>query len=330
MNTGLLLINLGSPDNPSPAAVKKYLAEFLADKRVINLPGLLRYLLLYGVILPFRPRRSAHAYQKIWTDEGSPLIRNCQMLTERLQDALGSDWVVALGMRYGAPRLQSALAKLKHCERLIILPLYPQYSSSASGSSIEAALGLLRREENIPSINLIRDFHQDDAFIKAQAHLIKPYLDKTDYLLFSYHGVPENHLLKAECKSLCASSCSSQSTRYASCYRAQCHRTTELLARELQLKSGSFGLSFQSRLGRTPWIRPYTDEILASLANAGVKRLTVACPSFVADCLETLEEIGIRAQEQWLALGGSELTLTPSLNDHEIWVQAIISMVYQQ
>ena len=324
MKKGLLLINIGSPDSPDIPAVRRYLREFLSDKRVIDLPALLRYILLYGVILPFRPRKSAHAYQAIWTKKGSPLISYSEQLCEQLQQHLGEDYKVVLGMRYGTPSILNALKQLKTCEQITILPLYPQYSSAATGSSIEKVLETLLPTTIFPSMNIIRDFYSHPAFIHAQAALIKPHIQNHDYILFSYHGVPERHLLKGGCKTICVNSCpSSSATR--GCYRAQCFETTRLLAETLQLTA--FGSAFQSRLGKTPWIKPYTDEVLVTLANKGIKRLAVTCPSFVTDCLETIEEIGIRAKEQWLSLGGEEFTLIPCLNDSALWVNAITKLI---
>ena len=322
---GLLLINIGSPTAPDTSAVRRYLHAFLSDKRVIDLPAPLRYLLLYAFILPFRPRRSAHAYQAIWTSEGSPLIKHSQDLCEKLQKRLGTTYKVVLGMRYSQPSIADALAQLKDCAHITVLPLYPQYSSAATGSAIEKVLHELAPKTIFPSMTILRDFYQHPAFISAQAAKIKPYIAHHDYLLFSYHGLPENQLKKGGCKPLCATNCSPKSALNQGCYRAQCQQTTALLANELGLTD--YATSFQSRLGKTPWIKPYTDIILTELAARGIKRLAVACPSFVSDCLETLEEIGIRAKEQWINSGGEELTLIPCMNADDQWVDAIITIV---
>jgi ferrochelatase len=230
-------------------------------------------------------------------------------------------------MRYGQPNLDKALNTLSHCEHLTILPLYPQYSSAATGSSLVKTLKILSQQNAIPSIKLIRDFHEDSKFLKAQAELIEPHIAHHDFILFSYHGVPENHLLQGQCKVLCAQNCSQKSDLYKSCYRSQCAHTTELLAHILKLQPQQHGFSFQSRLGRTPWIEPYTDKFMIELASRGIKRLAIACPSFVADCLETLEEIGIRARAQWQKLGGEKFTLIPSLNSSDAWVEAAFNLV---
>lgn len=323
---GLLLINLGTPENPDESSVRKYLRQFLADRRVINLPAPLRYLLLYGFILPFRPRQSAKAYQAIWTKEGSPLLLHSQTLKRKLQQRLQGHCEVALAMRYGNPSIKAAVAELERCRNWIVLPLYPQYSSAATGSSIESVLKILSPKDILPNVTIIRDFHQHPSFIKAQANVIAPYITEHDYLLFSYHGIPENHILQGACKRVCKISCSVNSSNYAGCYRAQCLRTSDALAKQLNLASEHFTTSFQSRLGKTPWIKPYTDDMLEKLAAKGIKKLAVACPSFVADCLETLEEIGIRAQAQWKALGGETLTLIPSLNSSDEWVEAVVDI----
>ena len=326
MKNGLLLINLGTPDKADAPNVRRYLREFLADARVIDLPAPLRYLLLYTVILPFRPKTTAKAYQLIWTDQGSPLLANSQRLVASIEERLGNSCKVALGMRYGSPSIQTALNKLSDCDNLTILPLYPQYSSAATGSSLEKVLTLIGTQNTHPSLKIVRDFCQHPGFISAQAELIKPHLKTHDYLLFSYHGIPERHILKSGCAQVCQNSCPTINIRNTACYRAQCYQTTEALAKALDLSEDSYSVSFQSRLGKTPWIKPYTDFVLPELAQKGVKRLAVCCPSFVSDCLETLEEIGMRAREQWQKLGGEDLTLIPCVNNSPLWVDAIIDI----
>ena len=327
---GILLINLGTPDNPSPAAVRRYLADFLADKRVITLPAPLRYLLLYAFILPFRSRQSAHAYKTIWTKEGSPLLIHSTNLTNKLQTHLGSEYKVVLGMRYGKPNIRDALLKLQSSKTITVLPLYPQYSSAATGSSIEKVLQLLASQKTHPSINVISDFHSHPSYIDALAQRINPYIANHDYLLFSYHGIPESHLVSQGCYTICKNQCPPTTTLNNSCYRAACQQTTRLVSKALQLTDTQYSTSFQSRLGKTSWIKPYTDEVLIQLAEQGIKKLAVVCPSFIADCLETLEEIGLRAREQWLNIGGETLTLIPCLNDDEPWIQAMTHMILEQ
>jgi len=327
MKNGLLLINLGTPHSPQKIAVWRYLSEFLSDKRVIDLPAWLRYPLIYGIILPFRLRKTTEAYRAIWTKKGSPLLLHSLDLQDQLQARLGEDWQVSLGMRYGKPSLEEGLKDLANCNHLTILPLYPQYSSAATGTAIEDILKLIALQNAPPSLTLIRDFYQEEGYIEAQAALIQPKLASHDYLLLSYHGLPERHLHKTGCLKPCTTSCPPIREANQSCYRAQCYATTEALAKKLSLSPEEYGMSFQSRLGKTPWIKPYTDEFLVELINKGIKRLAVACPSFVADCLETLEEIGIRAKEQWQQLGGEQLTLIPCVNDSQLWIEGLVKLI---
>ncbi|WP_028387954.1 ferrochelatase [Legionella fairfieldensis] len=328
MKNGLLLINLGTPDNSKIVAVRRYLREFLLDKRVIDLPALIRYLLVYLTILPFRPQKTAQAYQTIWTDKGSPLLVHSRNLQFKLQTRLGNTyWKVALGMRYGNPSIAQALNELSDCHKLIILPLYPQYSSAATGTSLEKVFESLSHRYVFPSLTIIRDFYNDSGFIEAQASLIAPLLSEHDYFLFSYHGIPERHLRRIGCHPVCAKACAPENLIEPVCYRAQCYATTRELVKRLNLSPEKYGVSFQSRLGKTPWIKPYTDQVLAELANKGIKRLAIACPSFVTDCLETLEEIGIRAKKQWQELGGQQLTLIPAVNDGDLWVEGLIRLI---
>jgi ferrochelatase len=327
MKQGLLIINLGTPNRADEKAVRHYLREFLTDKRVIDLPLFIRYLLVYCLITPFRAKKSTHAYQAIWTEQGSPLLYHSINTAHQLQKELGSEFNVALGMRYGTPSISDALEQLKNCEAITVLPLYPQYSSAATGSSIEELMRVISAQEVIPSLTIIRDFYQHPAYIKAQAQIIKQQLADNEYLLFSYHGIPERQIHKSGCKQICNNSCPHVPISNLGCYKAQCHQTSRLIASELQRSDTQYSTAFQSRLGKTPWIKPYTDVVLADLAATGIKNLAVACPSFVADCLETLEEIGIRAKEQWLQLGGEQFKLVPCLNDSPVWIKAIIEII---
>ncbi len=326
MTRGILLINLGTPDGADVQAVRRYLKEFLSDPRVIDLPAPLRWILLNVFILPFRPKQSAHAYQSIWTDLGSPLLLYSQELAKKLGDAMAGDYTVVLGMRYGNPDLGTALSRLKHCDHITILPLYPQYASSSTGSSLEAVLKQLAGNNNLPNLSIIRDFHTHPGFINAQAKLIKQSIQNDYYVLFSYHGVPERHIHKGGCASICVNNCPVPAPNSA-CYRGQCFATTAALVTEVGLEAHQFSSSFQSRLGKTPWIKPYTDEVLPELYNKGIRKLAVCCPSFVADCLETIEEIGIRAREQWQNLGGESFTLIPCVNTDPLWIQGIQAII---
>ncbi|HIE3594072.1 TPA: ferrochelatase, partial [Legionella anisa] len=312
------------------SSVRSYLREFLTDKRVIDLPAFLRYILVYLFILPFRSKRSARAYQSIWTEQGSPLLFHSQNLMNEVQKEVGSEHVIALGMRYGTPSITTALNQLKQCESITILPLYPQYSSAANGSSIAEVMRILSSWDLVPSIKIISDFFQHPAYLKAQAQTIKTYLQEQTHVLFSYHGIPERQITKSSCKSICTESCPPLTDNIQRCYRAQCHQSSRLLASELGLSKNSYSTAFQSRLGKTPWIKPYTDHLLAELIAKGIKKLVIVCPSFVADCLETLEEIGIRLKKQWVTLGGEELIIVPSMNNDPLWIKAIIAIAQMQ
>lgn len=328
--TGILLINLGTPDDPSVRSVRRYLREFLLDPRVIDLPFFWRYLLVYGLILPFRPFKAAHAYKKIWQPAGSPLRTHTQAFAQKLAVTLGSSYQVSVAMRYGNPTMASALAALANCKKIIVLPLFPQYSSAATGSALAHALRHIAQPWNIPELHVIDSFYARQEFIDPWSTLLQPYLvDPENFLLFSYHGLPERHIDKSHCQAACQRivACPSVDKKNYFCYRAQCYQTTRLLAQKLALTPERYTTSFQSRLGRIPWIQPYTENILPQLYAQGIRKLVVACPAFVADCLETLEEIGMQAQEQWHALGGESFALVPCLNDHPAWVQGVTSIL---
>jgi ferrochelatase len=328
---GLLLVNLGTPDAPRTAEVRRYLAEFLSDPRVVDLNPVGRWLLLHGVILRFRPRKSAHAYQQIWTERGSPLLFHSQDLAAGVRARLGAGWTVALGMRYGQPSLAQALGELEaaQCDRLTVLPLYPQYSAAATGSTVEAVLKLVQDRWVTPELDVIGAFYEHPAFVRAFVEVARPVFAaaRPDHVLMSFHGVPERHVRKATPSSTWCQQrdgcCDAIRADNRHCYRAQCFATARALARGLGLSDLEWTVGFQSRLGRDPWIKPYTDEILVDLARRGHKRVAVLCPAFVADCLETLEEIGLRGVEAFRAAGGESLTLVPSLNSHPAWVDAV-------
>jgi ferrochelatase len=332
---GVLLINLGTPDAPETGPVRRYLREFLSDPRVLDIPPLGRAALLYGVILPFRPQKSAEAYRKIWMPQGSPLLVYGNALRDRLQDALGPGWAVELGMRYQSPSLRSAIEKLRArgVREVTVVPLYPQYASSSTGSSLEEMYRLVGEAWNVEALRVLPPFYHRPAFLNAFADVGRPVLAdfRPDHVLFSFHGLPERQVKKsdptgAHCLAS-AECCDVQVPANRWCYRAQCFFTARELASRLGLEAGRWTVSFQSRLGRTPWIHPYTDVVIPELAGKGVKRLAVFSPAFVADCLETLEEIGIRAKAQFLASGGEALTLVPSLNAHPSWVRGLTRML---
>lgn len=326
MTTGVMLINLGTPKSPKVSDVKRYLKTFLSDPKVIDLPTPIRWLLLHGLILPFRPKKSAHAYQQIWTDSGSPLLINSEKLCQQVQAHLGKAFRVELAMRYGQPSIEHASTRLKECERILVLPLFPQYAESSSGSAIEKSMHTLNKTGIKTPVQIISEFYQEPDFIEALSQHIAAYITQGDFLLFSYHGIPVRQNLKRGCEAICPTACEplDLSTR---CYRKQCFQTTHLIAQRLNLARDNYQTSFQSRLGKAAWLAPYTDHVLTDLAEKNVKRLTVVCPSFVADCLETLEEIGIQARQQWLALGGESFQLIPCLNDSTSWVQGLSRII---
>ncbi len=336
--TGVLLIQLGTPSSPSVADVRRYLREFLGDRRVLDMPRLPHWILLHLVILPFRPRRSAEAYASIWTRNGSPLLIHSRGLAEALAARLGRDFVVELGMRYGEPSVGEALDRLagEDVDRLIALPLFPQHADSTTGSAVAHLLERARAKWHEGEITTIDAFYDHPGFIASMAELARSPLDEfqPDHVLMSYHGLPERQIRKGDASgSHCLSSddcCAAIETANRHCYRAQCFASTRALATALGLDAAHHSLSFQSRLGRTPWIRPYTDDVLPELVSRGVRRLAVLCPSFVADCLETLEEIGIRARDQWMELGGEDFLLTPCLNAEPRWVEAVAEMVRER
>jgi ferrochelatase len=332
---GVLLVNLGSPDAPTPGAVRRYLREFLGDPRVLDIPSLPRRLLLEGAILPFRPRRSAAAYAKIWTPEGSPLIAHGRALRDALRKELGDDWSVELAMRYGVPSIDAAFDRLAAAdvERVVVVPLFPQYASASTGSALDAVYSAAAERHNVAPLAVLPSFYAEPGFVRAVAAVARelPEEQWPDHLLISFHGLPERQVRKSDPTGAhCLASpscCDAIGAANRFCYRAHCAATARALAKALGLGPQHWTLSFQSRLGRTPWIRPYTDEVLPELYERGVRRLAVVCPSFVADCLETLEEIGIRAREQWLELGGETLTLIPCVNAHPLWVEALAAWI---
>ena len=336
--TGLLLCNLGTPDDPTPGAVRRYLRQFLADPRVLDINPVGRWALLNLIILPFRPAKSAAAYQKIWTQAGSPLLTHSQDLVGQVRARLGADWAVELGMRYQQPSIETALGNLRRAgaDRIVVFPLYPQYSASSTGSSVEEVFRVAAKEWVTPSLSFVEPFYDDPGFIEAFAIRGREVVaaERPDHVLFSFHGLPERHMRKADATGMhCLQSedcCARIVPANRHCYRAQCFATAHALAERLQLAPASFGISFQSRLGRTPWICPYTDIVLPELARQGKRRVVVFCPAFVADCLETLEEIGIRAQHDFKAAGGESLTLVPSLNATAPWADAVVRLVRAQ
>src|SRR3990167_4983245 len=324
----LLLVNLGSPASTEVADVRRYLNQFLMDPYVIDLPWPVRRLLV-SLILFRSPAASAHAYASIWWDEGSPLVA----LSRRLQTQMQGQWrhgPVELAMRYGEPSIESVLLRLasQGIRQVTLAPLYPQFADSTVTTVIEEAKRVVRAQALDMQFSILPPFYQQPEYIEALADSARAHLAQGfDHLLLSFHGLPERHLHKLDPSGECLKGpdcCRTASPQVlANCYRAQCLRSAELLAAKLGLRPEQWSLSFQSRLGRAKWIEPYTEARLTELAGQGVKKLLVMCPAFVADCIETLEEIGIRGREQFQAAGGESLQLVPCLNDHPSWVAAL-------
>jgi len=331
---GLLLVNLGTPDAPTAPAVRKYLAEFLSDPRVLDMNPVGRWLLLHGVILRTRPKQSAEAYQKVWTEAGSPLLIHGEALARGVAEALGDGWHVELGMRYGSPGLEGALDRLEAAgaERVVVFPLYPQYASSSTGSTLERLYRLAAKRPVVPAFGVVGDCYDAPGFLDATVAVANESLADfaPDHVLFSFHGLPERQVRATDLTgSHCLASdgcCDNVTQRNRACYRAQSFATARALAARMNLAPDGWTVGFQSRLGKIPWIRPYTDELLVSLAEQGVRRLAVLCPSFVADCLETLEEIGMRAHESFVAAGGEDLRAVPCVNSHPTWIAQVAEL----
>ncbi len=331
---GLVLLNLGTPDSASTADVRRYLREFLSDPRVIDINPLGRRLLLELVILPFRPRVSAQAYAKVFTERGSPLLFHGEDLAAKVRARLGEDVVVALAMRYGRPSIEAALAEMRRegIDRIVVFPLFPQYASAAWGSAVEKVYDVLRGAWNVPAVHVVPPFYEEPAFLRAMAAVARPVLRdmRPDRVLLSFHGVPQRHCTRsADAPGHCfarADCCDAIGPANRNCYRAQCFATARGLVRELGLGEGLAQVTFQSRMGRTPWIGPYTDVRLKELAAEGVKRIAIMSPAFVADCLETLEELAIRNAATFREAGGEELRLVPSLNASDAWAYAVAQL----
>lgn len=332
-DTAIVLMNLGSPDSTEVPDVKKYLLEFLMDKRVIDYPWLVRKLLVGGVIVPRRAEKSAEAYKSIWWPEGSPLI----VLTRQLQKALQHDleMPVEITMRYGNPSPAATFDKLakEHpgLKEVILLPLYPHYAMSSYETAVEYAKQIHQRKRYPFELKIVEPYYKRREYINALAESMRPYVEQDyDYLLFSYHGVPVRHIRKGDitgghCLKV-NDCCHVDSKAHTQCYRHQVIITSELVAQQLGIPKHKWGVSFQSRLGKEEWIKPYTAECFESLPKEGVKKLLVACPAFVSDCLETLEEIGVEGQHSFISSGGDSFTMIPCLNTHPLWVKTISTL----
>lgn len=330
---GILLVNLGSPNSTEVADVKSYLDEFLMDKHVIDIPYPIRTLLVKGIILRTRPPKSAEKYKTIWTPEGSPLIVLSQRLTNKIQ--LLTKQPVALAMRYGQPSIESGLQDLllKGVKEVTVLPLYPQYAMATTQSIIEKTERIRKKRFPELKIQFTPAFYHTSEYIDALSKSVASQLSTFDYdhLLLSYHGIPERHIRKSDithshCK-IDGSCCQTPSSAHEFCYRHQCYATTRLLIEKLQLDESKVTTSFQSRLGQQKWLQPYTSDAVEDLAKRGIKKLAIVTPAFVTDCLETLEEIGIEAKEQFLDLGGEAFLALKCLNDDDLWAKALVSLL---
>ncbi|MGH8672509.1 MAG: ferrochelatase [Burkholderiales bacterium] len=321
--SAVLLVNLGTPQAPTAAALRVYLRQFLSDPRVIEIPRLLWWPLLYGVILTFRPRRSAHKYAQIWSTEGSPLNLHTQRQAKLLQGFLGvrghTDVMVDYAMRYGAPSVAQALDALRarNCQRVLVLPLYPQYAASSTGSAVDAVCAALQRMRNVPEMRFVKDYHDHPGYIEAVAQNVRSYWVKHGApakLLVSFHGLPRYTVERGDP------------------YRTQCERTAGLLMQALRLDAQRCEFAFQSRFGPSEWLQPYLSETLKRWAQQRIERVDVVCPGFTADCLETLEEIALTEKADFLRHGGGEFHYIPALNENDAWIRALcdIAVVHLQ
>ena len=316
--TGILITNLGTPDAPTPAALRKYLAQFLSDPRVIETPRLLWWPILHGIILRLRPRRSARAYREVWTDAGSPLLnishRQCDAIRLALNEVADQPYRVELGMRYGDPSIRSALDRLRshNMNRLLVLPLYPQYSAATTASTFDAVADVLKTWRCIPEVRMVNSYHDDPGYIAALAESIRNHWaqhGKPDRLLFSFHSLPEAYVLAGDP------------------YRDECVATARLAARALDLHEDTWEVSFQSRFGPRKWLQPYTDKLLRKWGKSGIGHVQVICPGFAADCLETLEEIKIQNRDFFLDAGGKNFSYIPALNDSPAHIAALKDII---
>ncbi len=330
----VLLINLGSPDSTSVSDVRKYLREFLMDGRVLDTPWLIRWCVVNLAILPTRPAQSAEAYEKVWTPEGSPLVVSSLRIQEELQRRLGEESVVELAMRYQSPSIESAIIKLKEAkvDETFVFPLFPHYAMSSFETAVVRVQELVAQIAPAMRLKIATPYYNDPDYIAALTASAKPYLEEPyDHLMFSFHGLPERHLRKSDptgshCLTVpncCEVSCAAHET----CYRAQCYATVGAFVETTGIPAEKYSVAFQSRLGRDPWLKPYTDFELTRLAGEGVKKMLVICPAFVSDCLETLEEIAMRGQETFQEAGGEKLTLIPCMNEHPRWLEALEKIV---
>jgi len=332
MNTGVLLINLGTPDSPSVKDVRKYLFEFLSDPKVMDIGWLKRKLLVNLIIVPSRAPKSAKIYQELWTEKGSPLLYHGKKAKEKLQESLGKNFHVELAMRYQNPSLKSVLGKMEkmNFSKLIVLPLFPQYADASTGSAIEKAISIINKWKEIPEIKIIEKFYDDDGFINAFAEKGRQHdLSEYDHVLFSFHGLPVRQINKGHKNGNCETHCCKTEINSGNklCYLAGSYVTARSIAEKLGISKKKYTVCFQSRLGNDPWIEPFSDVVIEQLAKNGIKKLLVFSPAFVADCLETTIEIAQEYKDLFIENGGEKLQLVESLNDHPMWIDALVNLV---
>lgn len=330
---GVLLVNLGTPNSPEVKDVRAYLREFLMDERVIDIPYISRWFLVNVIIATFRSPKSAKEYKKVWTDKGSPLLVYGLRLEELLQETLGSDYIVSLGMRYQTPSINTALKAFenKGIDELIVIPLFPQYASASTGSVAQKVMEEIKDSLVIPTVRIVEKFFDHPTFIEALTAIAKKQMNDKEYdhFVFSYHGLPERQILKSAVDDYCkiGDCCNTYHSKNAYCYRAQCFATTRLLAEKLEIPKDKYSICFQSRLGKEPWIQPYIDDAVDDIISKGAKKVLAFSPAFVADCLETTIEIGQEYRDSFKEKGGEEWDLVASLNDHPLWVQTLKDIV---
>ncbi|MEO0796395.1 MAG: ferrochelatase, partial [Verrucomicrobiota bacterium] len=324
-NSAVLLLNLGSPNSTSNEDVRSYLKEFLLDERVIDSPAIIRNLVVRGIILPTRPKKSAEAYRKVWLEEGSPLV----VVSQKQQEKIAEKWdfPIELAMRYGEPSIPDIVQKIvkSKVKNLFLAPLYPHYAMSSYETVVVRVMEEVNAQNPGIKVELLQPFYQDNDYISALVERSSPYLAKDyDHILFSYHGIPERHLRKSDpshahclAREDCCDTCN---PAHATCYRHQCFATTKAFVEKAGIPQEKYSVSFQSRLGRDPWLKPYTDFVLEELPAKGVKKLLVICPAFITDCLETLEEISMEGKEEFLEAGGEWFEQIPCLNDDPAFV----------
>lgn len=333
--TGVLLVNLGTPDSFTPRDVYRYLIEFLTDPRVIDKPWLMRQLLVRGCIVPFRYRQSARSYKEIWTAGGSPLKMYGFLTKDALQIFLGENFLVDLAMRYREPSIAQSLQFFKQAgvQKIVVLPLFPQYASATTGSVHQKVMEIVSKYSVIPEMIFVSQYAEHPGLITAfKAAATGYHLHEYDHIIISFHGLPQSQILKADRHGHClktADCCSQLSACNWDCYSAQCYATARALVQALELTREKYSVVFQSRLGRDPWLQPYFSKELENLAHRGHKKILVFCPSFVCDCLETIYEIGVEYAAEFKRAGGDRLDLVPGLNDHSAWIEALASIVIE-